>query len=92
MSEPPANSPSKNPECVHSWTIVQRIAHAEIDEADPVAHTGVIAVGCCRCHLVLLYPIENAALITRRYVDALRRDLAARNWSLPVWPDGDTHH
>jgi hypothetical protein len=91
MCAPPANSPCE-PECVHDWTIVQRIAHAEIDEADPVAHTGVIAVGCLRCRFVGLYPIENAALVTRRYVEALRRDLAARNWSLAVWRDDETRH
>jgi hypothetical protein len=64
--------------------VVDRIAHAEIDEADPVAHTGLIAVGCRHCRIVGLYPIENAARVTRRFFAGLRQNLAARDWYLPA--------
>lgn len=70
--------------CLHEWIVVERITHAEIDEADPVRHTALVAIGCRRCRTVLLYPIENAALVTRRYFATLRHALAAREWYLPA--------
>jgi hypothetical protein len=70
--------------CLHAWTVIRRVERAEIDEADPVAHTGLVVIGCLNCRLALVYPIENAALVTPRYFEALRLDLAHRNWSLPA--------
>jgi hypothetical protein len=70
--------------CFHEWIVVERVNHAEIDAADPVAHTAFAVIGCRRCRTVDLFPVENAALVTRRYFEALRLDLAARNWNLPA--------
>jgi hypothetical protein len=88
MSEPPANSPSKSTNrpllCLHAWIVIERIARAEISELDAVAHTSLVAIGCLNCRLALVYPIENAALVTPRYFEALRLNLAARNWNLPA--------
>jgi hypothetical protein len=70
-------------DCLHAWIILRRVTHAEIDEADAIAHTGITVVACRHCRVVELFPIENAALLTERYLTALRLDLAADNWNLP---------
>jgi hypothetical protein len=70
--------------CLHDWIVIERVTHAEIDETDPVAHTGFAVIGCRHCRTVDLFPAENAALVTARYLFDLRLDLARRNWNLPA--------
>jgi hypothetical protein len=80
------------PLCLHEWTVIERVTHAEIDEADPLAHTAFAVIGCVNCRTVDLFPVENAALVTPRYLLALRRDLAGRNWCLPADLAFRVHH
>jgi len=70
--------------CRHDWEHIATLQRAEIDPADPIAHTSVTLLGCWRCRTVDAFPASNAALLTARYIVQLRRQLAAGGWVLPA--------
>jgi hypothetical protein len=75
------------PPCPHEWIPIEQV-YAEIDEADAVAHTVFWLLGCRRCRTVDAFPACNAALMTPRFLAALRDELARHNWTVPpgiVW-------
>jgi len=61
----------------HAWFLQARVERAEIDEADPVAHTSFMLLECA-CGAVTAFPLENYALTTARYKARLRGELAAQ--------------
>lgn len=70
--------------CPHLWTLIRKFDHCEIDEHDDVAHTTIVLLGCPRCRLVEPFPLANAALITPRYRNVIREDIARQGWE---WPE-----
>ncbi len=68
----------------HAWKLIHRLDHCEIDEADPVAHTTIVLLGCTLCKTVDAFPPQNAALITDRYRTIIRHDLARQGWDWPL--------
>jgi hypothetical protein len=69
--------------CPHLWTLIRRLDHCEIDEGDEIAHTTIVLLGCPRCRQVEPFPLQNAEMITARYRDKLRAELAAQGWDWP---------
>jgi hypothetical protein len=69
--------------CSHTWTLIHRLNHCEIDEADPIVHTAIVLMGCIHCRIVDAFPPENMALITDRYRSVISRDLARQGWHWP---------
>ena len=70
--------------CPHLWTLIRRYDHCEIDEGDQVAHTTIVVLGCPRCHTVEPFPLQNAEMITPRYQEHIRADLAQQGWNWPT--------
>lgn len=70
--------------CPHLWTLVKKYDECEIDERDQMAHTAVVVLGCPRCRRIDLFPPQNAALITERYQQHMRADLARQGWEWPA--------
>lgn len=70
-------------ECTHR-AIVRHVERAEIDAADPIAHTAFYLLGCAHCRTVTAFPDSNLALVTPRARLALHVDLAAEGWWLPL--------
>jgi len=68
----------------HVWALITHLADCEIDETDPIAHTGIAVLGCERCQNVELFPPQNVKLITPRYLAKLRDELAHGGWKLPL--------
>jgi hypothetical protein len=66
--------------CHHTWTLIHRLDHCEIDEKDTLAHTAIILLGCIHCRTVEAFPPQNAELITERYRGVLERELAREGW------------
>jgi hypothetical protein len=58
------------PPHAHTWSLRERIDRAEIDVADPVAHTGFMLLQCS-CGAVTAFPLENYAMTTARYKEGL---------------------
>ena len=75
-------------DCKHTWVLLHKLDHCEIDEADPVAHTTIVLLGCIHCKMVEPFPPQNAALITPRYRAIISVDLARQgyNWPQPGAP------
>jgi hypothetical protein len=71
--------------CPHLWTLIRRLDHCEIDEADDIAHTTIVLLGCPRCRSVEPFPAQNAVMLTERYREHLREDLMRQGWTW-IWP------
>jgi len=67
-----------------SRILVQHVEHAEIDEADAIAHTAFYLLGCPTCRTVEGFPASNLTLVTPRARRALHLELAADGWWLPL--------
>jgi hypothetical protein len=72
------------PTACASRILVQHVEHAEIDEADPIAHTAFYLLACPTCRTVSAFPESNLALATPRARRALHFELAADGWWLPL--------
>jgi len=71
----------------HVWTLLHKLDHCEIDEADSVAHTTIVLLGCIHCKTVDAFPPQNADLITDRYRTIITNDLARQGYDwLPKGP------